>query len=58
LRDVAAGGAAVLLAEQNARTALAVCDRALLMRLGSIIGEGTRCEIEGDERLARVMMGG
>jgi len=58
LRDIAAAGAAVLLAEQNARAALATCDRALLMRLGSIIGEGTRHEIEGDERLARVMMGG
>lgn len=58
LRDIAAAGAAVLLAEQNARAALATCDRALLMRLGSIIGEGTRHEIEGDERLARAMMGG
>jgi ABC-type branched-subunit amino acid transport system ATPase component len=47
-----------LLAEQNARAALAACDRALLMRLGSVVGEGTPREISGDERLARVMMGG
>jgi branched-chain amino acid transport system ATP-binding protein len=58
LRDIAAGGASVLLAEQNARAALAACDRALLMRLGSVVGEGTPREISGDERLARVMMGG
>lgn len=58
LRETAAGGAAVLLAEQNARSALAACDRALLMRLGSLVGEGTPRELEGDERLARVIMGG
>ena len=58
LREVANGGAAVLLAEQNARAALAACDRALLMRLGSLVGEGTPRELEADERLAQVMMGG
>jgi branched-chain amino acid transport system ATP-binding protein len=58
LRDIAAGGAAVLLAEQNARAALAACDRALLMRLGSLVGEGSPQELEADERLALVMMGG
>ncbi len=58
LRDIAADGAAVLLAEQNARAAQAACDRALLMRLGSLVGEGTPQELEADERLTTVMMGG
>lgn len=58
LREIAAGGAAVLMAEQNARAVLAACDRALLMRLGSLVGEGRPKELEADERLARVMMGG
>jgi branched-chain amino acid transport system ATP-binding protein len=58
LRDTAAGGAAVLLAEQNARAALAACDRAMLMRLGSLVGEGTPQELKDDGRLAQVMMGG
>lgn len=58
LREIAAGGAAILMAEQNARAALAACDRALLMRLGSLVGEGTPKELEADERLVRVVMGG
>jgi branched-chain amino acid transport system ATP-binding protein len=58
LREIAAGGAAVLLAEQNARAALATCDRASLMRLGSLIAEGTPQQLEGTELLAQAMMGG
>jgi len=58
LRGVAADGAAVLLAEQNAHTALAAGDRALLMRLGRIVADGPAGEIESDPRLAKVLMGG
>ncbi len=58
LRDVAAGGAAVLLAEQNARAALAAADRALLIRLGRIEASGPASELATDERLLRAVMGG
>ena len=58
LRDIAAGGAAVLLAEQNARTALAVCDRALAMRLGRIDTAITKEALASDERLLQTIMGG
>lgn len=58
LRRIAADGAAVLLAEQNASAGLAVSDRALLMRLGRIEAEGAAKTLAGDERLLRIMMGG
>ncbi len=58
LRRIAAEGAAVLLAEQNARAALAACDRALVMRLGRVESEGTAQSLAGDERLLALMMGG
>jgi branched-chain amino acid transport system ATP-binding protein len=58
LRGIAANGAAVLLAEQNARAALAAADRAVLMRLGRIEASGPAKALAGDERLLRAVMGG
>lgn len=58
LRNVAARGAAVLLAEQNARAALAAADRAVLMRLGRIEASGPASRFAGDERLLKTVMGG
>jgi len=58
LRDAAAEGAAVLLAEQNARAALSAADRAILMRLGRIEAKGPAREFAGDDRLLRTVMGG
>jgi branched-chain amino acid transport system ATP-binding protein len=58
LREIAAGGAAVLMAEQNARAALAACDRALPMRLGRIDNSLTKEALAGDERLLQRIMGG
>jgi branched-chain amino acid transport system ATP-binding protein len=49
LRDIAAGGTAVLLAEQNAAQALAVADRAYVLRLGRVVDEGPAA----DARLRR-----
>lgn len=58
LRAAADGGAAVLLAEQNAGAVLDSCDRACLMRLGRIEAEGTPRELAGDARFQEIMMGG
>ncbi len=58
LRAIAASGAAVLLAEQNARAALAACDRALLMRLGRIEAAGAPRELGDDAHLLQSLMGG
>ncbi len=58
LRDAAATGAAVLLAEQNVRAALEAADRAVLMRLGRVAASGPAAELAADERLLRAVMGG
>jgi branched-chain amino acid transport system ATP-binding protein len=44
IRDVANAGAGVLLVEQHARQALAVADRAYVLRRGSVVWEGTSDE--------------
>jgi branched-chain amino acid transport system ATP-binding protein len=41
IRDVADAGAGVLLVEQHARQALAVADRAYVLRRGSVVWEGS-----------------
>jgi len=58
IRNVAAEGAAVLLAEQNARVALAAADRGVLMRLGRIEASGPAEALAADERLLQTVMGG
>src|SRR5690606_17141662 len=40
LRTIAGSGTAVLLAEQNATQALSIADRAYVLRLGRIVGDG------------------
>ena len=42
------GSLPVLLAEQNARFAVALCDRGVVLEKGSVMFEGTRAELEGD----------
>jgi ABC-type branched-subunit amino acid transport system ATPase component len=44
IRDVADAGSGVLLVEQHARQALAVADRAYVLRRGSVVWEGTSDE--------------
>jgi branched-chain amino acid transport system ATP-binding protein len=58
LRDIAAAGASVLLAEQNARAALSACDRAVPMRLGRVDTALTKEALANDERLLQKIMGG
>jgi branched-chain amino acid transport system ATP-binding protein len=57
IRDIVAQGAAVLLAEQNAGLALGVADRAYVMRLGRIVGEGTAADLRADEGLSAALLG-
>lgn len=42
------GSLPVLLAEQNARFAVALCDRGVVLEKGAVMFEGTRAELEGD----------
>jgi branched-chain amino acid transport system ATP-binding protein len=57
LRGIAAGGTAILLAEQNAALALEIADRAVLLRLGRVVAEGPAATMRGDPRLAETMLG-
>ena len=58
LRAIAAQGAAVLVAEQNAAKALAVANRAYLLRLGRITREGEAAELRADPALEQAFLGG
>ncbi len=48
---------AVLLVEQNARSALAVADRGVVLNLGRIVAEGDAGELIADEGLRRAYLG-
>ena len=58
LRDIAARGTAVLVAEQNAANALDVADRAYVLRLGRIVRDGRAGELHADPMLVDAFLGG
>lgn len=51
-------GLAVLLIEQNARLALALCSRAYVVEAGRIVAEGPSTELANGEGLAKAYLGG
>jgi len=58
VRQMAADrGLAVLLVEQNARSALAVADRGVVLNLGRIVAEGDAAELIADEGLRKAYLG-
>ena len=58
VREIAGGGVAVLLAEQNVAKALAVCDRAYLLELGRVALEGKAPALAASEVVRRAFLGG
>jgi branched-chain amino acid transport system ATP-binding protein len=50
-------GIAVLVVEQNVQSALAVADRAYVMRLGQIVHEGPAAQLREDAALRRQLLG-
>ena len=58
VREIATGGVAVLLAEQNVAKALAVCDRAYLLELGCVVQEGPAPALAASEAVRRAFLGG
>lgn len=59
LETIRARGVAIVLVEQFAQRALALADRAYVMRKGSIVFEGIANDLAGDEdRLHKLYMGG
>jgi branched-chain amino acid transport system ATP-binding protein len=57
VRDLAARGTAVLLAEQGVARALEIADRAYVLGLGRIIAEGTPDELRRGSVLQRAFLG-
>jgi branched-chain amino acid transport system ATP-binding protein len=47
----------VLLVEQNARSALSVADRGVVLNVGRVVAEGEAGELAGDEQLRRAYLG-
>jgi branched-chain amino acid transport system ATP-binding protein len=58
LRDVGAGGVAIVLVEQNVKAALAVADRAAILVEGKERVVGPAAELARDPRLAALYLGG
>jgi branched-chain amino acid transport system ATP-binding protein len=58
LAQIRASGVAIVLVEQNARAALAVADRGLILVEGRNRHEGRSAELAGDARVAELYLGG
>jgi branched-chain amino acid transport system ATP-binding protein len=58
VKELARGGLAVLLVEQNVRAALEVADRLSLIEQGRILASGTAEEMREDERTISAYLGG
>jgi branched-chain amino acid transport system ATP-binding protein len=50
-------GLAVLLVEQNARSALSVADQAVVLNLGQVVAQGPAAEVSADEQLRHAYLG-
>lgn len=57
VQQIAAGGTAVLLAEQNVHKALTVSHRAYVIRLGRIVAEGNAQVLRDDPTLKQAFLG-
>ena len=58
LAEIRASGVAIVLVEQNARAALAIADRGLVLVEGRNRHEGCAAELWGDARVAALYLGG
>jgi branched-chain amino acid transport system ATP-binding protein len=50
-------GIAVLLVEQNARSALAIADRGIVLSLGAVVADDAAAQLAGDEELRHAYLG-
>ncbi len=50
-------GLTVLLVEQNARSALSIADRAVVLNLGRVVASGPASDLAGDEQLRHAYLG-
>ena len=57
VRGICDGGTAVLLVEQNARAALKIADRGLVLRAGEVIREGAASSLYSDSSMRQTYLG-
>lgn len=57
IKEINKQGTAIMLVEQNANKALAICDRAYILSVGKVAISGTREEILADETLSQAYLG-
>ena len=58
IQEINKQGTTILLVEQNARMALAVCDRAYVMETGNIVLSGSGEELSRSEQIQKAYLGG
>lgn len=58
IREINEEGTTVLIVEQNAYAALAMCDRAYLLENGHIVTQGTSAEMRSNPEIRRAYLGG
>jgi branched-chain amino acid transport system ATP-binding protein len=58
IEQIAAGGTAVFLVEQNATQALKIANRAFILELGRIAMGGSAAEMRADPRVQQIYLGG
>jgi branched-chain amino acid transport system ATP-binding protein len=58
IKDINAGGTAVLLVEQNATAALKIAHRGYVIENGEMVLEGTAADLAADPRVAEAYLGG
>jgi branched-chain amino acid transport system ATP-binding protein len=57
IRELASGGLAVLLVEQNARSALSIADRGVVLNLGRVVADDSAAALAADEDLRQAYLG-
>jgi branched-chain amino acid transport system ATP-binding protein len=58
VQEINKEGVTVLLVEQNAAMALAICHRGYVLETGKIILEGTAAELSGNDKVRQAYLGG
>jgi branched-chain amino acid transport system ATP-binding protein len=58
IEEIAAGGTAVFLVEQNATQALKIANRAFILELGRVAMGGSAAEMRADPRVQQIYLGG
>ncbi len=57
IRTICDGGVAILMAEQDAQSALAIADRAYVLEHGHVAQSGNAAELGKDDRIRRIYLG-